>query len=212
MIKGTDWILSAILAGVCCSGTARSQDIAAPEEDSVPEMQSSAEKALRHRDAIVRLMIWSMLYLEKRASQLDRMPMEGVCRAFLESYIAVPAKLVEECPHDYRKVFWQVDAGNRAFLLRMEKEKWRGEDLRREYGVHVEESNALLLPVVSRYPLSGRAQQVERDLRKRMAAAKDREAFIADLMEQIEDVECSLPAPEKNENGSREELDGEEPE
>lgn len=50
-------------------------------------------------------MMWSMLYLEKRAPLLDRMPMEGVHRAFLESYIAVPVRLVEECPRITARCF-----------------------------------------------------------------------------------------------------------
>ena len=63
--------------------------------------------------------------------------MEGVQRAFLESYIAVPVRLVEECPPDYRKVFWLVDSMSKAFLQRMEKEKLAGKELIREYGVYV---------------------------------------------------------------------------
>lgn len=62
-------------------------------------------KLFRDRDAIIRLMMWSMLYLEKRAPLLDRMPMEGVHRAFLESYIAVPVRLVEECPRITARCF-----------------------------------------------------------------------------------------------------------
>lgn len=159
---------------------------------SVREARASEEELFRNRDAIVRLMMWSMLYLEKRTLRPDRMPMEGVRRAFLESYIAVPAKLAEECPPDFRKAFWLVDAGNRAFLQRMEKEKLAGEELRREYGVHVEARNELLLPVVFRHQLSGRFQQVERELRK-----------------QMEGMARSLPPLEKRGNGSPEEKDGE---
>ena len=123
--------------------------------------------------------------------------MEGVHRAFLESYIAVPVRLVEECPPDYRKVFWLVDAMSKAFLQRMEKEKLAGKELIQEYGVYVNACNELLLPVVSRYPLSERFQQVDRELRRQMKAATDREALITALMEQMEDVERSLPPPEK---------------
>ena len=115
----------------------------------------------------------------------------------MESYIAVPVRLVEECPPDYRKVFWLVDAMSKAFLQRMEKEELAGKELIREYGVYVKACNELLLPVVSRYPLSERFQQVDRELRRQMKAATDREALITALMEQMEDVERSLPPPEK---------------
>lgn len=179
------------------SGAVRSRDVAVTEEPSVDGVRSAEEELFRNRDTIVPLMMWSILYLEKRAPLLDRMPMEGVHRAFLESYIAVPAKLVEECPPDYRKVFWQVDARNKVFLQRMEKENLAGKELLREYGIHGEACNELLLPGVSRYPLSGRFQQVDRELRKQMAEATDREALITALMEQMEDVERSLPPPEK---------------
>lgn len=121
----------------------------------------------------------------------------GRAPRFLESYIAVPVRLVEECPPDYRKVFWLVDAMSKAFLQRMEKEKLAGKELIREYGVYVKACNELLLPVVSRYPLSERFQQVDRELRRQMKAATDREALITALMEQMEDVERSLPPPEK---------------
>lgn len=86
-------IFGAILAGAFCSGAVRSRDVVVTEEPSVWEAQSAEEELFRNRDAIVRLMMWSMLYLEKRAPLLDRMPMEGVHRAFLESYIAVPSGL-----------------------------------------------------------------------------------------------------------------------
>ena len=59
-----------------------------------------------------------------------------------------------------------------------EKENLAGKELLREYGIHGEACNELLLPVVSRYPLSGRFQQVDRELRKQMAEATDREALI----------------------------------
>lgn len=77
------------------------------------------------------------------------------------------------------------------------KEKLAGKELIREYGVYVKACNELLLPVVSRYPLSERFQQVDRELRRQMKAATDREALITALMEQMEDVERSLPPPEK---------------
>lgn len=49
-----------------------------------------------------------------------------------------------------------------------------------------------------RFPAgSSRFQQVDRELRKQMAEATDREALITALMEQMEDVERSLPPPEK---------------
>ena len=184
-------VFCAVLAWACWLGMVRGQDVAFTQEPSVREAQSAEEKLFRDRDAIIRLMMWSMLYLEKRAPLLDRMPMEGVHRAFLESYIAVPVRLVEECPPDYRKVFWLVDAMSKAFLQRMEKEKLAGKELIREYGVYVKACNELLLPVVSRYP------QVDRELRRQMKAATDREALITALMEQMEDVERSLPPPEK---------------
>ena len=190
-------VFCAVLAWACWLGMVRGQDVAFTQEPSVREAQSAEEKLFRDRDAIIRLMMWSMLYLEKRAPLLDRMPMEGVHRAFLESYIAVPVRLVEECPPDYRKVFWLVDAMSKAFLQRMEKEKLAGKELIREYGVYVKACNELLLPVVSRYPLSERFQQVDRELRRQMKAATDREALITALMEQMEDVERSLPPPEK---------------
>lgn len=186
-------VFCAVLAWACWLGMVRGQDVAFTQEPSVREAQSAEEKLFRDRDAIIRL----MLYLEKRAPLLDRMPMEGVHRAFLESYIAVPVRLVEECPPDYRKVFWLVDAMSKAFLQRMEKEKLAGKELIREYGVYVKACNELLLPVVSRYPLSERFQQVDRELRRQMKAATDREALITALMEQMEDVERSLPPPEK---------------
>ena len=186
-------VFCAVLAWACWLGMVRGQDVAFTQEPSVREAQSAEEKLFRDRDAIIRL----MLYLEKRAPLLDRMPMEGVHRAFLESYIAVPVRLVEEGPPDYRKVFWLVDAMSKAFLQRMEKEKLAGKELIREYGVYVKACNELLLPVVSRYPLSERFQQVDRELRRQMKAATDREALITALMEQMEDVERSLPPPEK---------------
>ena len=122
-------VFCAVLAWACWLGMVRGQDVAFTQEPSVREAQSAEEKLFRDRDAIIRLMMWSMLYLEKRAPLLDRMPMEGVHRAFLESYIAVPVRLVEECPPDYRKVFWLVDAMSKAFLQRMEKEKLAGKEL-----------------------------------------------------------------------------------
>ncbi|MFR4416079.1 MAG: hypothetical protein ACLT8E_00995 [Akkermansia sp.] len=64
----------------------------------------------------------------------------------MESYIAVPVRLVEECPPDYRKVFWLVDAMSKAFLQRMEKEKLAGKELIQEYGVYVNACNELPLP------------------------------------------------------------------
>lgn len=60
----------------------------------------------------------------------------------------------------------------------MEKENLAGKELLREYGIHVEACHELLLPVVSRYPLSGRFQQADREFRKQMAEATDREALI----------------------------------
>lgn len=53
--------------------------------------------------------------------------------------------------------------------------------------------------MVSRYSLSGRFQQVERELRKQMETATDRKALIAALME---DVARRLPHPEKDGSGS----------
>ena len=81
-------VFCAVLAWACWLGMVRGQDVAFTQVPSVREAQSAEEKLFRDRDAIIRLMMWSMLYLEKRAPLLDRMPMEGVHRAFLESYIA----------------------------------------------------------------------------------------------------------------------------
>lgn len=98
-------VFCAVLAWACWLGMVRGQDVAFTQEPSVREAQSAEEKLFRDRDAIIRLMMWSMLYLEKRAPLLDRMPMEGVHRAFLESYIAVPVRLVEECPRITARCF-----------------------------------------------------------------------------------------------------------